>query len=81
MMDGHESRQRVCFCCGERRLLVPERYEGQGWHRVCDECHAVNGPCGRCGYRRESLTERERARRIAEAADRIAVAEGFRVAA
>jgi hypothetical protein len=31
---------QTCFKCGDVKLLVLE-------HRVCHDCHGVNGPCGR----------------------------------
>ena len=45
-----ESRLAVCFLCGERRPLVAD-------HRVCDDCHAANGRCGRCGFVRPDIRQ------------------------
>ena len=51
-----ESREMtVCFKCAQRKPLVPELRPGTGRHKTCADCHASNGPCGRCGYTRPDV--------------------------
>ena len=39
------SAPAVCFVCARRAAIVPG-------HKVCEDCHALRGRCGHCGYTR-----------------------------
>lgn len=49
--DREQVFARVCIICGSVPC-VGETKPGRGRHRVCEDHHAVNGRCQRCGFER-----------------------------